>query len=221
MSRTKALIFDFDGLVVDTETPLYDSWRQLYQDHGHDLTLETYVQCVGSTIQRFDPIQHLQDLVGAPLDTTNLHSEHRARVKTTLAERDTLPGVRERISEAHEAGLKLAIASSSPSDWIDPWLTRLQLTDYFHVIRTLDHVSEAKPSPELFVTAADMLEVEPEEALIFEDSHNGLQAARAASIPCVIIPNYVTKHSDFSDADLALESMAEASLAEVLERTSV
>ena len=220
MSLTKALIFDFDGLVVDTETPLYESWRQLYQEHGHNLTLETYVQCVGSTIQRFDPIQHLQDLVGTPIEATDLQTEHHARVKSALAKRDTLPGVRERLTEAREAGLKRAIASSSSSDWIDPWLARLELTDHFHVIRTRDHVSEAKPSPELFVTAAEMLDVKPEEALIFEDSHNGLQAALAASIPCVIIPNNVTKHSDFSAATLALESLADVSLAEILERTS-
>ena len=99
-------------------------------------------------------------------------------------------------------------------------MARLELTDHFHVIRTRDHVSEAKPSPELFVTAAEMLDVKPEEALIFEDSHNGLQAALAASIPCVIIPNNVTKHSDFSAATLALESLADVSLAEILERTS-
>lgn len=220
MALTKALIFDFDGLVVDTETPHYESWQQLYQEHGHDLSLETYVQCVGSTIQRFDPIQHLEELVGTALEPTDLQAEHRARVDTALAERDTLPGVRERIAEASEVGLKLAIASSSSSDWIDPWLARLELTEYFHVVRTRDHVSEAKPSPELFVTAASMLEVEPEEALVFEDSHNGLQAALAASIPCVVIPNQITKHSDFSGAHLALESMAEASLAEILERTS-
>ena len=220
ISLTKALIFDFDGLVVDTESPLYDSWRELYQDHGHDLTLETYVECVGSTTQRFDPLTYLQDLVGSSrvLDLDELHQEHRNRVHRELSQRDTLPGVRERIAEAQEAGIQLAIASSSPSDWIDPWLFRLGIREHFAVVRTLDHVSEAKPSPELFLTAAESLGVQPHEALVFEDSHNGLQAALAAKIPCVAVPNRVTGNSDFTQAVLVLQSMADHSLTEILSK---
>ena len=218
MSPTKALIFDFDGLVVDTETPLYDSWRVLYQEHGHDLDLATYVECVGSTTHRFDPITHLESLVGRPVAADQLHTEHRSRVERALATRDTLPGVRERLTEARAAGLGLAIASSSPSDWIDPWLAPLGLTEYFNVVRTRDHVSAAKPSPELFVTAVDRLGIAPHEALVFEDSYNGLQAALAAAIPCVAVPNAITEQSDFARATLVLSSLAQYPLGEILTR---
>ncbi|MFT4639082.1 MAG: putative hydrolase of the HAD superfamily [Verrucomicrobiales bacterium] len=221
-SLTKALIFDFDGLVVDTETPLYDSWRELYQAHDHDLTLETYVECVGSTTQRFDPLTYLQELIGPSrvLDLDALHQEHRSRVTHTLSQRDTLPGVRERIAEAQGAGIQLAIASSSPSEWIDPWLAKLGIRDHFAVVRTLDHVNEAKPSPELFLTAAEKLGVEPHQAIVFEDSFNGLQGALAAKIPCVAIPNRVTGNSDFSRATLVLQSMADHSLTEILDQVN-
>ncbi len=214
---TRALIFDFDGLVVDTESPVYESWSELYAAHGHELTLEQYVRCVGSTEHQFDPLGHLSDLVSdAAFDPEAAHREHRAKVRATLAGRDTLPGVRERLAEARAHGISLAIASSSPSEWIDPWLERLGLTDHFQVVRTRDHVSEAKPSPELFLTAAEQLSVQPHQAVVFEDSHNGLRAAVAAQMPCVAVPNVITERSDFSAAALVLSSLAEMPLERIL-----
>lgn len=216
----RALIFDFDGLIIDTEWPLYDSWRLLYQEHGHNLDLETYVECVGSTTLRFDPAAHLCSLVGEshPSRAPELQQRHSLKVREILDQCDTLPGVRERLEEARKMGLPLAIASSSTSDWIHPWLERLGLTEYFTVIRTRDQVSQAKPSPELFLTATERLGVAPDEALVFEDSFHGLQAARAAQIPCVAVPNRVTEQSDFTAAALILESLAALSLEEILRR---
>lgn len=218
----RALIFDFDGLIIDTESPLYDAWRVLYHEHGHDLELSTYVECVGSTTQRFDPAEHLCGLVGAEPEPTvaEMQQRHREHVRVALDGQETLPGVRERLDEARSQGLPLAIASSSTSDWIHPWLERLGLTEYFSVIRTRDQVSQAKPSPELFLTASEQLGVAPEDAVVFEDSHHGLQAAHAANIPCVAIPNRVTAHSDFSKAALILESLAQFSLLEILARAA-
>lgn len=216
--RIRALIFDFDGLIVDTETPAYDSWRALYQEYGHALALETYVECVGSTSLRFDPLTHLQTLLGKsrPLEVLPLQQRHQKNVRDILDRLDTLPGVRERIAEALEAGLHLAVASSSDSAWIDSWLARLGLAAHFSVVRTRDHVRETKPSPELFLAAAEELGVAPEEALVLEDSHHGLQAAHAAGMPCVIIPNQVTGNSDFSKAALILRSLADLALHEIL-----
>ncbi len=215
----RALIFDFDGLMVDTEMPVFESWQTLYQDHGHTLTLETYVQCVGATEQHFDPLGTLASLVDDhAFDAHEAERNHRARVRGSLVGSDTLPGIRERIGEAEKAGIRLAVASSSPSEWIEPWLERLGLRGAFEVVRTRDMVREAKPSPELFLTAAEGLGVAAEEAIVFEDSHNGLRAAGAAGMPCVIIPNGVTRVSDFSDAALVLESLADCELAEILRR---
>lgn len=215
----RALIFDFDGLIVDTEGPLYDSWQALYQEHGHHLPLETYVECVGSTTKRFHPADHLLSLLSdEAVQRTALEDRHATHVRRTLQTQDTLPGVRERLIEAREAGLKLAVASSSDSHWIDNWLDKLQLTPFFSVVRTRDHVSEAKPSPELFLAAADMLEVRPEESIVFEDSHNGLTAAIAAKMRCVAVPNRITAHCAFDQASLVLKNLAELRLDQILRR---
>lgn len=214
----KALIFDFDGLMVDTEMPVYESWQALYRDHGHELALETYVQCVGSTVQQFDPLTALQDLLGDSviLDREETTRIQHAGVRERSFSRNTLPGVRELIAEAQQSGLGLAVASSSPTDWIEPWLERLALREAFDVVRTRDDVSEAKPSPELFLSAAQAIGVHPNEALVLEDSLNGLRAAQAAGMRCVVVPNAVTDGLDFSAATLVLKSLADLSLTKLL-----
>lgn len=218
VSPVKALLFDFDGLIVDTETPLYEAWRELYQMHALELPLETYVDCVGSTTHRFDPIEHLRSQAPHAPEPEVLADRHRAKVEEALEIRETLPGVRERIAEAQEAGILLGLASSSTSDWIDRWLNQLGLLESFTVVRTRDMVGAPKPAPDLFLSAAEALGVAPHEALVFEDSANGLAAAHAAEIPCVVVPNQITGLSDFSRAALRLQSLAECGLEEIAAR---
>lgn len=210
--QLRALIFDFDGLIVDTETAVYESWRAIYHRNGHDLPLEIYLGCVGSTIQQFNPASHLNQLSGLDLECAALQDEHRREVRRRLSDAETLPGVRELLGEAREAGLKLAVASSSPFVWVNGWLQRLGLAESFDALRTLDMVKRAKPDPELFLTGARELGVSPEEAIVLEDSHHGLTAAKSAGIPCVVVPNEITRHSCFEGAAMILASMTETNL---------
>jgi len=207
------IIFDFDGLILDTETPIYDAWRECYAHHGHDLPVATYAQCVGSDFADYDPAAELEKLLDRDLDWKELDELRRRRVHEILeTDPQPLPGVEALLLDAKAAGVPCAIASSSPRIWVEPWVERLGLRDYFQHIVTVDDVNRPKPSPELFITAAQRLEQEHGRLVILEDSFNGLRAAMAAEIPCVIVPNGITQHYDFEGAHLQVESLHHAGL---------
>lgn len=213
----RALIFDFDGLILDTEVPIYEAWRENYAAHGHDLPLDLYVGCVGSDFHRFDPKLHLEGLTGEEIDWNQWdEARERRALEIIAALRAPLPGVAERLGEAAGRALPCAVASSSPRSWVEPHLERIGLRERFALTRCLDDVSRPKPSPELFLAAAAGLGVDPAEALVFEDSLNGLIAAREAGMRCVSIPNRVTAGLDLSAATLKLGSMADLTLEEIL-----
>lgn len=214
----RALLFDFDGLILDTEVPIYEAWQENYAAHGHALALEDYVGCVGSDFHRFDPKLHLETLSGEKIDW-NHWDERRERRALDIVNSLTvpMPGVLERLREASEAGIPCAVASSSPRSWVEPHLDRIGLRDQFKLTRCLDDVSRPKPSPELFLAAAEGLGVPPEEALVFEDSVNGLIAAQAAGMRCVSVPNRVTAGLDFDGCSLKLDSLASVTLEGILQ----
>ena len=214
----RALIFDFDGLILDTEVPIYEAWRENYAAHGHDLALELYVGCVGSDFHRFDPKLHLESLTGEVIDW-NQWDEARERRALEIINGlvEPMPGVADRLREAGASGLPCAVASSSPRSWVEPHLERIGMRRHFELTRCVDDVSRPKPSPELFLAAAAGLGVDPADALVFEDSLNGLIAALAAGMRCVSVPNRVTAALDFTGAALKIPSLAALTLGEILE----
>lgn len=212
----RALIFDFDGLILDTETAVYEGWREIYSDHGHPLPLETWAQCVGSDFGLYDPAADLEKLIGKLLDWPALTQRRRSRVTEILKGKDTLPGVRERLIEAADHNIPCAVASSSPHEWVDKWLKQLGLWDYFDNVTCLDDTGKVKPDPSLFLHAAGKLEVDPADAVVFEDSLNGLRAARAANMRCVVVPCDITRHLTFDGAWLQLNSLAEITVADLV-----
>jgi HAD superfamily hydrolase (TIGR01509 family) len=202
------ILFDFDGLIVDTEYPVYQAWAETYAAHGHELRLEAYTGCVGSDFAAFHPATELERLVGRPLDWPALDERRRARVGELLDGAEPLPGVPALLEEASRCGLRCAVASSSPREWVEPWLDRLGLREAFREVVTLDDVARPKPSPELFQLALRRLGLTPGEAVVLEDSRNGLLAALAARVPCVVVPNRVTAGLDFQGAHGRLGSLA-------------
>lgn len=204
----RALIFDFDGLIVDTESAIYEAWRELYLHHGYDLPLETYVQCVGSTFGHYDPMAALEALTGNPVAWHEVLPRKDARIRELQQGLDTLPGVRELLAEAERAGIPCAVASSSQSSHVLGWLDRVGIRNAFALVRSRDDVRQAKPAPDLFLAAAEGLSLGPAETLVLEDSLNGLRAARAAGAPCVIVPSPVTRGSDFTGAAGLVETLA-------------
>jgi len=213
----RAVVFDFDGTILDTETPEFEEWREAFRARGHDLTLEVWQHSVG-TVGAYDPCAHLADLTGVPLDHEALRQQVYARHQTRCEAQPLLPGVVDRVREARAAGLKTAVASSSLSEWVEGWLARHRIRDLFDAVCTRDQVAQVKPAPDLFLLAAARLGVAPEECLAFEDSPNGIRAARAAGMRCVAIPNPLTRHLPLGEADLVVESLADHSLDEILRR---
>lgn len=217
-SKIKALIFDFDGLIVDTEMPDYDSWQSVYRQYGQELPVELWGQIVGGTgASDFDPHTYLEELSGKMLDREQVWISRRTNYLENLEQQPVLPGVVEYLDEAERLGLKLAVASSSPENWVRGHLARLSLYQRFDAIKTADDVARTKPDTELYNAALEALSISAGEAIVFEDSPNGVKAAKAAGIFCVAVPNPLTEQLEFEGADLRLGSLAEVSLGELLQ----
>lgn len=213
----RALVFDFDGLILDTEGPVYRSWVEVYQAHGEELPFERWIQIVGSTTTGFHPQQHLEEQLGRPLPQEVLDRRVGRRTEMILAQ-TVLPGVIQHLAAARELGLKLGVASSSTSDWVRGHLSRLGMLEQFDCMRCRDDVEHAKPEPDLYVAVLDCLGVPASEAIAIEDSPNGVAAAKRAGMRSVAIPNPITAQLDLSQADVVLGSLAEVTLQELLQR---
>ena len=200
MPETRAIIFDFDGLIVDTETAVYDSWVAVYAEQGEALELETYKNCVGADFGRFDPQSELERRTGGSFDWDTINAERSREITRQLETKDARPGVRDFIGAASDLGLPLAVASSSSREWVAGWLERLDLARFFGVLRNRDDVARVKPHPDLFLGAAEGLGAAPADTLVLEDSENGLKAATAAGMRCAIVTNPVTAGGDFAGA---------------------
>jgi len=213
----QALIFDFDGLILDTETPDYQSWQEVYKRYGVEFPLEKWAQIVGGRgASEFDPFDYLEELVGEPVDRDAIWIERRKYNAELITRQPILPGVVDYLDDAKELNLKLGVASSSPECWVHGHLTRLGMLDYFDAIKTSDDVEKEKPDPALFLRVLEALNAAPDQAIVFEDSPNGVLGAKRAGIFCVAVPNPLTAKLSLDHADLVLGSLAEMSLAEVL-----
>ena len=205
----RALLFDFDGLIVDTEWPIYEAWRQIFEDHGHSLPLETFNQCIGTDFNTWSPKTHLEDLTGNAIDWHSLDETRQAGIEKNLEGAPAMPGICEAVAAAKTAGMKLAVVSSSSHRWVDGWLERIGLFEQFDTTVCRDDAERIKPAPDLYLEAARQLNLEPATCLVVEDSLNGIKAAIAAGMQSVAIPNRVTTCSDFSIAGRVLQSAAE------------
>jgi HAD superfamily hydrolase (TIGR01509 family) len=211
----RAIVFDFDGLILDTEEPVYRSWLEVYEAHGEDLPFDRWVQTVGSTTAGFHPQHHLEERLGRSLPQEILKRRIGRRTEMILAQ-EALPGVVRRLEEAKALGLKVGLASSSTSDWVSGHLARLRILDRFDCMRCRDQVASAKPAPDLYLAVLECLGVPASEAIAIEDSPNGVLAAKRAGLRCVAIPNSITAGLNLRQADLLLGSLAAVTLAELL-----
>jgi len=217
----QALIFDFDGLILDTETPEYLAWKDIYQEHGFELPHEEWGKIVGGYgLSNFDAAEHLALLSQGRLDSAAMRMRHSSESLARIHAQSVLPGVLNYIHEAKRLGLKLAIASSSPHSWVDGHTKRLGIFDYFDAVICADDVAvgRTKPNPDLFLLALKQLEVQKEAAVIFEDSPNGVLAANRAGVFVVAVPNPVTALLIIEGANLILQSLSELPLIRLLDK---
>lgn len=220
--KIKALLFDFDGLILDTESPDYDVWGAIYREHGQELLPEQWGQIVGGLgAAQFDAARHLVELVGSGLNAEELEARHKTESDALVLSQPILPGVVDCLDSARDLGLRLAVASSSPHSWVDAHLARLELADRFEAVICADDVptGRTKPNPDLFLLAMERLGVQANEAIVFEDSPNGIKAARAAGIFTVSVPNPFTALLKADGANLTLNSLAELPLTEIINKT--
>ena len=208
----RALIFDFDGLLVDTELPAFQAWQEIYAEHGCRLSPEDWAACLGGSGEEFDPCADIERQLGRPIDRAAVLARRRARKAALVAGQPALPGVLAYLDAARRLGLKVGLASSSPRSWVADHLARLGLLDRFDCLKRADDVARVKPDPALFQAALAALGVRPEEAIVLEDSANGLLAAKRAGTVAVAVPNAVSGRLPLDHADLRLDSLADLPL---------
>lgn len=200
------VVFDFDGLILDTETPEYQAWCSVFALYGVELELSEWAKCVGGGNPPWRVDHHLLELAPS-VDLKAAHRqafEHRDAILINL---ELQPGALAAFDLLEQHEIPYGIASSSRSLWIEGFLANYGLRDRFKVIKTWDMVGAKKPDPRVYLAACEALDIVPEESVAFEDSPNGILAAKRAGMTAVAIPNFVTQNFDLSQADLQLNSL--------------
>lgn len=210
----KALIFDFDGVIVDTETQWYEIYRDwLKEEYNYDLNIRDYLVCVGANSREL--FAFLREAIGPEVDG---EAFERSATDEFIRRSSVLPlmkGVEALIKDAKARGLKLAIATSATRRKPESHLKRLGILEYFDAFSTAELCENIKPAPDLFLKAAELLKVSPEECLAIEDSGNGLISANRAGMRCLLVPNDITRHCEFEPCYKRADSLADVDLTEI------
>ena len=214
----KALIFDFDGLIIDSESPEFQAWQEAFAEHGRELCMDWWADLIGRPPTHRDVYAYFCKNVNPTADIEQLRKERRARVVALTLAQPVLPGVHDYLRDAAQLGLKIGLASSSSGNHVRGHLERLELLHYFHATRCCEDTGLHKPDPTPYLAVLDDLGVAAEEAIAFEDSPNGVTSARAAGIFCVAVPNPITCQLPLDHADHLLASLADEPLEKILVR---
>lgn len=216
MAAIRGLIFDFDGTILDTETPAFQAWHELYDEHGCVFPLEAWAAGLGSDGGHFDPYAQLEALSGRAVERAVIRARRRAREQELVAACEVLPGVLSYLDAATQMGLRCGLASSSPREHVEGHLSRFGLVERFDAIVCAGDVARVKPDPALYRLVLERLGIGSAEAVAIEDSPNGVRAARTADIFTVVVPNAITGRLPLDHADLLVRSLADLSLDQLL-----
>jgi len=215
--KIRGLIFDFDGLILDTETPDLNAWLDVYKKYKQAFDFNSYARSIGSIYDYKKPAEYLAQVV----DNVSLEQvldEWVVLEKKNLERQVLSPGVKEILKDARKLDLRISIASSAMQNWVVSHLNKHQIRDYFNTINTVDMVRYPKPDPALYHLALESINLNPDEVIAFEDSPNGIKAAKAAGIYCIAIPNQTTIHLNLNAADKVFYSLSEIKLADLIEQ---
>ncbi len=213
----RAILFDFDGVILDTESALFASWQRTCADHNCSLSIEQWAANVGGySYDIFDPLTHIEEQCGYAIDRETVNNARRASYLDDVNQKDAIPGVREAFDACKALGLPLAVVSSSSQNWVHGHLQRLGLYSFVKVFACGNEVSQVKPDPAVYHLALERLQLMPSEVVAIEDSPKGVAAARAAGVYCVAVPNPVTRHSRLKGYTRLLPSLADRPFADVV-----
>ena len=210
-------IFDFDGLIIDTEMPRFTAWQEVFSENGFSFTLDAYLKIIGTTIGAagYDPAQDLSERTQGRLSRDEIAARVVKRANEMIFNQPLLPGVESFIHRAYDKGIVMAIASGSIIEWIRPHLEQRNIASYFKEILTRCDVESIKPDPAIYNLTVQKLGIPSTSIVAFEDSLNGLKAAKAAGLYCVAVPNQITSHTDLSIADKIANSFNQLSIEEI------
>ncbi len=214
--NVKGIIFDFDGLICDTETPEVRAWERLFSEYGLTFPFERYQETIGAIHNDDSPFVFLEEMLGHPVDRRTVKEGFLIFRNDLISAEPMRPGILAYLQDSRDEGVQIALASSSPRSWIDHHLSRFGIQDYFGCIKTCDDVKKTKPDPELYLKTLECMQLKGHEVIALEDSPNGLSAAKKAGIYVAVFPNEVTRFFDFIDADMVINSLEEMPLKELL-----
>ena len=218
-AAVRAVVFDFDGTIVDTETPVYEAWAAAYRFAGVEpVPLERWLQDLGKADgQGLDVRALLCEQLGVSEMPEDAEAHRQATRDAMVHAQPIRDGVRAWLDAAHSSGIRLAVASSSSSAWVVPHLERLGLDTYFSAVSCADPGIPGKPDPTVYLRACADLAVEPGESLAIEDSTHGVSAAIAAGMRCIAAPGPMTTSMDFSHSTMRVDSLADLAPSDWLE----
>lgn len=202
----RAILFDLDGLMVDSEPHSLASWHAVLSERGVTLTQVVIDQMFG--LRQIEAARMLVDVYGLTEDPWSLaRKKEKYQIRHLDGQIAAMPGLFDLLEESERHGLLVAVASSGARRYVAAVLAALHLTDRFHTVVTGDDVINGKPAPDVFLAAARALRVEARDCLVLEDAPAGMQAAKAAGMRCVAVPNAHTSTLDLSSADFMLPSL--------------
>jgi HAD superfamily hydrolase (TIGR01509 family) len=202
-----AIVFDFDGVIIDTEKACYDAWQTVFSEYNQVLLLEEWVKNIGRAVKVADPHKILEHLTGKSINQEHL-LHHAKEIEMAAANKLTpLPGVLKTLQVARDMFIPCAVASSSGRNWVEGHLKRTGLEHYFKTLVCREDTSTHKPEPEPYLTAVNRLGALPENSIAIEDAPMGILSATTAGLRCVAVGCSLTKHLDLSRATWQLDSL--------------
>lgn len=214
----KAVIFNFGGTVLDTETPRYKSFQQAYREHGLELDWSMYAQCVGTGLQHFNPYEYLLGRMKLPIQLDAFRHSIRSHCSTLEEQEGLRPGVMDALVRGKAMGIKLGLVSTLPRQQLETHMRKWGIAPYFDCIRTGDDAVRLAPDPDLYQQTLRLLGVKPRQAVAIEDSPAGAAAAMQAGLYTVVVPNSTTARMKFGHCHERLASLGELELPELLDR---
>ena len=206
----KYIIFDMDGVLINTEPIHYGIWRQICAERGITLDYSRYTKCIGSTLNYlFDLIEEWH---GVSFRQDPTIRQRFSELKDRYLKENGLPpvtGAADAVKALYEKGFRMAVASSSSPEYIEYSMQTLDLKKYFFRLVSGEQVRHPKPAPDVFLEAARQLQADPAECLVVEDSRNGSLAAKAAGMLCLGFCNPDSGNQDLSAADAVFHDFSE------------